>query len=231
MPQLSRGVMRILGEEGPLRSPHVAAWVSFIGLIVYSGPLHAAVAQTTLCELTAVADFIVVAKTEGIIEVDGVRIARATVEENLKGDLGTEFYFLAEGTWICDISGAEEGVRDLLFLTRYEYQPPQKTQVSSDEEPTIGVFREPSRFKSKVSRATGSPRLLQISWAGRGQMPFRTVEDHQYVTIWTEEIQLPTAVETIDGPEAEYAEFIRSAPLDHILFLIRRYLKTCGRPR
>jgi len=181
--------------------------------------------------MAAVADFIVTARTEEIVEVDGVRLARATVEQSLKGDLGGDFYFLAEGTWTCDTADAEVGERDLLFLNKYEYQAPQRAPVTLDEEPTIGAFKEPPRFKAKVSRATGSPRLLQIAWAGRGQMPLRIVDDQTYVTIWIEDVQLPTAVETIDGPDAEYAEFIRSAPLDHILFLVRRYLKTCGRLR
>jgi hypothetical protein len=223
--------MRILGEEVTLTRPYNRAGVALLILCVSVVPVRAAVPETTLCELTAVADFIVIATTVGITEVEGVRLARATVQQSLKGDLEGEFYFLAEGTWSCDISGAEEGERDLLFLNAYEYQTPQKALVSSDEEPNIGVFKEPSRFKSKVSRVTGTSRLLQIAWAGRGQMPLRTVDNQAYVTIWTEDVQLPTSVETIDGPEAEYAEFIRSASLDHISFLVRRYLKTCGRPK
>ena len=199
-------------------------------LFLGGGQAPARVLDTSLCELTAVADFIVIATTQDIVEVDGVRLARAKVTETIKGDLTGEFYFLAQGTWTCDISWGEKGEADLLFLSKHQYEKHHESHNESGLQ-IIGVFDEPPRFKSKVSRATGSSRLLEVAWSGRGQMPLRTIDNEPYVTIWTEDVQLPARVETVDGPEAEYADFIRSAPSDEILHLVRRYLKTCGGQR
>jgi hypothetical protein len=214
-----------------MKKPSLVVCISLVVWTTSARPLRTAVAETTLCELTAVAEFVVLAKTQAVIEVDGVRVARASVEQGIKGELAGDIFFLAQGTWTCDIADAEVGETDLLFLKRYEYQSTSQRQEDPDEEPTIGTFKEPLHFKAKITRATGTSRLFQVAWAGRGQMPVRVVDNTTYVTIWTDDVQLPTSVETIDGPDAEYADFIRSAPLDHIMFLVRRYLTTCGRSK
>jgi hypothetical protein len=54
-------------------------------------------------------------------------------------------------------------------------------------------------------------------------MPVRYVDGEAYVTIWTDDVQLPRAVPTIDGPEKEYASFIRSVRMNEVIDLILKW--------
>jgi hypothetical protein len=186
-------------------------------------PICAAVARTTLKGLTTSSEYIVVGRVTSVMELKGVSVATVRVSETLKGSAYPEIAFLAQGTWTCDISAADEGEEVLLFLERYRFDPAPQPEKDKDPQVLTTDFKEPAGFKDEVDALDIRAPFMAIAWSGRGRMPVRYVEGESYVTIWTMEVTLPQNVPTIDGPEVEYASFIRSAPMGQVLSMIRRY--------
>jgi len=93
----------------------------------------------------------------------------------------------------------------------------------------------PSNKASKLTKRAGPLEgalrsLAQCSlgrWQPRGAQTLvleliapsrlRQIDGVDFVTLWTGDVRIPKAMATVDGPEAEYASFIRSVRLDDIL--------------
>ena len=69
---------------------------------------------------------IVRAKVDSIEKVVGIRVAIATVLDTYKGRVsGEKVAFVAQPTWICDVSSASKGESVLLYLYPAEPKPPR----------------------------------------------------------------------------------------------------------
>jgi hypothetical protein len=73
------------------------------------------------------------------------------------------------------------------------------------------------RFWRKPPVRVNVSPLFFIAHSGRGRMPLRVVGGTTYVTLWTDDVTLPSHLRTIAGPDARFARFIRSAPLADIV--------------
>jgi len=198
----------------------------FVVLVVAVGSvglLSGKVAPTTIKELADSSDYIVIGTVTSVVELREVPVATLLVSSVIKGPPVTKVVFLARGTWTCDISGAEEGEEVLLFLSPYEFASNPHPQVESEREVWTTEFEEPAGFREEVEALLDELPFLQIAWAGRGSMPIRKRKGEQYVTIWTDDVSLPEGVQTIDGPEKKYADFIRSVKLDQILGILEEW--------
>jgi hypothetical protein len=179
-----------------------------VAAVLLAGLANAKVAATTLAELAKRADQILVGKVVALHNPGGHRVAEVEVVRVIKGPPTLEaFFVLAEATWTCDISEAKKGETALFFLAPGE-----------DFEASRGFWRALDRLRR------GAP-FFQIEWSGRGRMPLRQVDGVDFVTLWTSDVRLPKAIETVDGPEAEYASFIRSVRLDDILAEVEGQLR------
>ncbi len=183
-------------------------------LIITSWPAvsHAKVARTSLKELSEIADVIVVGKIVEVGTLLGVRVAKVEVQQTLKGKHHSHLYYLAQGTWTCDISGGNVGEEALFFFSKPWVGKLFESEILSN-----------ARF-ALVQKLLGDAPFLAVAWSGRGTMKLRKVEGKDYVTLWTGDVALPPDVPTIAGSEEKYTSFIRSAPLRDILAHVRTYL-------
>ena len=198
------------------------------------GDCPSKVAPTTLQELAAHADLIVIGKVTRVIEVKGIQVAQVQVSNTLKGLPHPTIYYLAEPTWVCDITGATVAEETLLFFNEYEFDPQPASMAfvrpagkagtyTIQNGPTpVGSFKEPLGFRERINALVGSAHFWHLSWSGRGRMPIRSVQGMQYVTLWTADVRLPATIPTIGGPERKYSAFIQSAPLSPVLDFVRR---------
>ena len=172
------------------------------------------VANIRLAELTRFAEVICVGRVEEVFELvqpppeesiwpvsapigewARVPVAKVRVERGLKGvGEGDVVYFLARGTWTCDITRAEVGERALFFLNESDW---------SDR------LQREARVELK-KRAASAP-VYAVAHSGRGRMPLCAVEGNEYATFWSE-VVLPEDLPTIADPEEERS-FIRGVHL------------------
>jgi hypothetical protein len=184
-------------------APHRLLLPLILGAVLYGGIAQAKVAPGKLEDMAGSSDVIVLARVEEVISVRDLKVARAVPQEVFKGSLKQEsFSFVASPTWACDISDAVRGETALLFLRRAK-----GSTVSLDGlgKPAVTIDHTP---------------LYRIAWSGRGRMPLRMLRGERYTTLWTGDVILPRGIETVPGPEARYASFIRSARLSDILRVI-----------
>lgn len=204
---------------------------AMIALLV--GDCTSKVAPTTLQELAAHADLIVIGKVTRVVEVEGIQVAQLQVSNTLKGVPHSTIYYLAEPTWVCDITSATVAEETLFFFNEYKFDPQPATMAfvrSAGQRGTytvqngpapVGSFKEPLGFRERINAMAGSTHFWRLSWSGRGRMPIRIVQGKPYVTLWTADVHLPATIRTIGGPEREYSAFIRSAPLSKVLDFVR----------
>jgi len=159
---------------------------------------------------------IVLGKVAEVRSVGGVQIARLRITETLKGAKRRELFFLAQSTWICDISAAKQGETVLLFLFSDVPVP------ATDDEETL--FSLPKTFKRSLGEA-GITEMFRIADAGRGRMPVRVMDHQRFVTLWVDDVKLPKDVETFDGAEPKHS-FIRSVRLGDILHLVNEAISS-----
>jgi hypothetical protein len=195
------------------------------------------VAPTTLQELADHADLIVIGKVTRVIEVKGIQVAEVQVSDTVKGVPHPTIYYLAQPTWICDITSATVAEETLFFFNQYEFDPQPAsiafarpagqagTYTVQNGPAPVGLFKEPLGFREQVNALVGSSHFWQVSWSGRGKMPIRNVQGKRYVTLWTGDVRLPASIPTIGGPERKYSAFIRSAPVSPVLDFVRRSLE------
>src|SRR4051812_10964401 len=85
-------------------------------LVLHGRVANARVAPTTLKELVAHSEVIVVGKVEELRTIDGVRFARVSVSRQLKGAKTSEVIVHAQPRWMCDESTAIEGETAIFML-------------------------------------------------------------------------------------------------------------------
>ena len=170
------------------------------------------VVPTTLKELTAHAELIVVGKVGRVTTVKGLRVAEVRVSASIKGNSPTTIYYLAQPTWVCDTSSATIGEETLFFFSKYKFDPNPASMMYvkptgsagaytiQDDARPLGAFKEPIGFREQISAFVGSGHFWQVSWAGRGQMPIRTVHGTKYATLWIGDVRLPEGIPTLSGP-------------------------------
>lgn len=175
------------------------------GMVVLLGTTaaQAKVAPTTLAELIAAADVIVLGADSTIDQGRNWDVAHFKVEEVLKGAPPAELLYLASPTWTCDIATAKAGERSLLLLS----------------------LPEPGfRFGAPPRTQKGQP-VYQITWSGRGRLPITQVGGDEFLTVWTADVLLPDEMPTVPGPEPEFS-FIQRVPLS----AIRNAVEQAARP-
>lgn len=187
-------------------------------------PAGGRVGSTTVEELTVLAEYITIGRVSEVREVEGVRVAVLKPSKILKGGPARVFYFLAEGTWTCDISTAEPGEEILLFLLSYRFDPKPEPPGNLKPGDRRRGFKEPAGFAAAIQSLSGATPFLEVAWAGRGRMPIREVDGRQYATLWTGDVRLPEGISTIDGPQSQRS-FIRSVELDLIVRMIDQGLE------
>jgi hypothetical protein len=195
------------------------------------------VVPTTLKELTAHAELIVVGKVARVTSVKGLRVAEVRVTATVKGESPRTIYYLAQPTWVCDTSGATVGEETLFFFSKYKFDPNPAsmayakptgsagTYTIQDGATPIGAFKEPIGFREQITALVGPGYFWQLSWAGRGQMPIRNLYGTKYATLWIDDVRLPNGIPTVSGPERKYS-FIRSAPLAVIVAFVKGQART-----
>ena len=95
----------------------VSALVLGAVLLLSASPAIAKVASVSLPELVQLSDQVVIGRVLRLHRVSGLQIAEVEVVETLKGDSRvSRVFFLAQPTWICDITEAEPEETALLFL-------------------------------------------------------------------------------------------------------------------
>ena len=114
--------------------------------------------------------------------------------------------------------------RALLFFVPYEFDPGPE-QKPKDPNVWSSTFKEPVGFREGIEALGFRTTFMAIYWSGRGRIPSRFVDGKEYVTLWTDDVRLPSGISTIDGPEKKYARFIRSAPLDAIRDLVHGWVE------
>lgn len=214
----------------------VAAFVLLI-----AGQSFPRVAPTSLQELTVRAKLIVIGQVATVRDVQGLKVAEVRITRTIKGAPQQVVYYLAQPTWICDTTGATVGEETLFFFEKYRFDPHPASMayvksagaadsytVENGATPA-GAFKEPTGFREALTAIVGSSPFWQVSWSGRGQMPFRNVGNAKYVTLWISDVRLPTDMPTISGPQREYSSFIRSVPLPLMLNFIQQQVSTNAR--
>jgi hypothetical protein len=182
----------------------MAGVVLTVGGALVAAPSAASVAPTTLAELSKRAKLIAVGRVLAIHEPVGSRVAEVEILQVVKGPLDASRVFVfAQPTWTCDIADAKDGETALFFL--------------ADDT----ALKESRRFWRALNRIRGEAPLFTIEWSGRGRMPIRVLDGAEFVTLWTADVQLPPDLSTVDGPEPEFAAFIRSLRLQDLLTAVR----------
>lgn len=115
----------------------------------------AKVANIEVGELAALSSVIAVATVAEVETISGVKVASAVIERVFKGAPGKRVRFIAQPTWICDISAAVKGERILLFLNNIgNWTPPKDLDI---------------RGASRTSDRAGE-HLFVVSDSGRGRV-------------------------------------------------------------
>lgn len=187
---------------------HTAAVIVAVAGAFFATPASAKVAPTSLAELAKRAAVILVGQVAAVHELGGSRVAEVELLRVVKGYVETSRVFVfAQPTWTCDIADARKGETALFFLADGR------------------EMKQSRQFWRELDRARGSAPFFMIEWSGRGRMPVRMVDGIEFVTLWTADVWLPTEVSTVDGPEPEYAGFIRSARLDDVVTAVQASLQ------
>jgi hypothetical protein len=185
----------------------LAALMAVVGV---AARLHAKVGSVEFAALVKASDVVVLGNVVDVSTVDGVKVARVKVIETYKGTKVDQLFFLAQPTWICDISEAMKGETALLFLTAYE------DRWKGSEL----ILLKPLPTREALQRAGVGQAMFQIVDSGRGRMPLRSVGGEKYATVWVGDVRLPVSVRTISGPKPDRS-FIRSAALSDIVGLVQ----------
>jgi hypothetical protein len=202
-----------------------------------TGACQSKVAPTSLESLTIRADLIVIGRVARLVTVKGIQVAEVQVTRTIKGSSRQSVYYLAQPTWICDITSGTVGEDTLFFFNEYAFDPEPASMgfvrsTGSAGRYTVeggavfsGEFKEPVGFREEIRTLTGPAPFFQVAWSGRGQMPIREVHATKYLTLWVGDVVLPAYIPTISGPNREYSGFIRSAPLSTVIDFVQTQVR------
>jgi len=204
--------------------------MALTALLALSLTAHGMVAETTLGKLATGSDLILVGKVARVVAVpagDGeVRVAEVEVHRWVKGDPQPKrVWYLAEGTWTCDVSTAIEGEKALFFLTD-PGGPVQGTDLGKD----LCARLESPNFLKNLKVLMGEAPLLELAWSGHGRMPLAEIEGVVYADVDVRVVHLPADIPTIPGADPRYTWFVRFAPLDEVLGHVGHRLSPLGPP-
>jgi hypothetical protein len=189
---------------------------AIVTIAVVPGLCRAMLRSTTIEALTRESSVIVLGRVADIVEIRGIQVARLQSERVLKGDVEVDLYFLAEGTWSCDISDAHEGEYGLYFFSPYKFsehpQPP--LEGTGDDEREYFGFVEIAGFRDDVvAMAAGRP-LYQLTHSGCGRLVARDVGEVKHLAY--SHVGVPQEFEEVKYSKAKDG-FDRSAPLTEIV--------------
>jgi len=195
-------------------------------LLLTASPGSARVASVSLPDLVQISDQVVIGTVVRLHRISGIQVAEVAVQETLKGDSRvSRLFFLAQPTWICDVTEAEAGETALLFLERSD-----GVLQFQNLPPGNGEFRKaPPSFRRELDRLRGGSPFFVVAQAGRGHMAVRSLEGQEVTTVWIDDVRLPETVVSFPGPEPEYA-FIRSVPLASLRGLVSETLRPSNDP-
>lgn len=178
-------------------------------LLLASAPIAPAkVGPITLSELVCLADVVVVARvraSEPVAVVQPADVLLSAVGLSLEiGELEVETWlkgspteqplvFVNQGTWVCDVTGAEVGERALYFLMR--------------EEPKFAFTPHLVGYAERF----GERPLHSVVHSGRGQMRLRTDVGSGPERVWPRGVQLP---EDAPRDNSSDPELMHSLPFD-----------------
>jgi hypothetical protein len=180
----------------------------------------AKVGSITMEALISGADVIVIGKVTRVLNVAGTRVAEVQVSRSLKGEPGARLAYLAQPTWMCDITGGDVDDEGLFFLYRYPFE-----ELAREGSDSLDDFEQPKDYQDRIEQATGGAPFFVVAHAGRGFMPTSIVEEEPYVTIWTGDVRLVESIATVSGPDGK-SRFIRSARLEDVIGYILGVLGT-----
>ena len=189
--------------------------VTAIGLTGVAGMVR----DVSLAELVDASEVILVGTVVEVRDVEGIRVARVEVEQTIKGPTYEEIWYLAQGTWACDITSGKLNERAILLLNKYEFHP-EPDQIGDTAVVVIGEFSEPMSFRASIERITGDGAFWAVSWAGRGHMPIRRNWGREYAVVWTAEVRLP---KTLSGRGSD-EKIERKVPFADLLGEIAGYV-------
>jgi hypothetical protein len=164
--------------------------------------------QVSLKDLVSTSDTIVVGTVSRVLKVEGVLVAEVEVERTLKGGLRPRQYFLASPRWGCDIAEAVAGERALLFLVNV---------------PDALYAHLPTGFAAAYGKLDTGTAISRLADSGRGRMPVRSVKGIDYVTVWTDSVEIADGMTAVPGPIPE-AWFIISVDMSQMLDAVREGL-------
>ncbi|MBI4864584.1 MAG: hypothetical protein HY815_30665 [Candidatus Riflebacteria bacterium] len=208
-------------QRAPRRRSSVL-WVTILAtLALVTGPsavpAEAKVMPTTLEALAKGCPAIVIGKVTDVTRVDGVRFAEVRAEEILKGPPSLRsLRYLAQPTWMCDVTWADEGERVLLFLY------PSDLVDFVDEE---FKARHPG-LKKRVTAAFGPGPVFEAAQSGRGYMPIRSYRGVSVATVWLHDVELPKGVSALPcepPPEDAAGGPFRCPPVPTIVLLVAAF--------
>jgi len=157
-----------------------------VGLLLHAGSPAPMVSPISFADLACYADAIVVGKVVRVVVLkpdegpegksasrgESWRIAEVDVERVLRGnDQAKKLWYLAQGTWTCDVSDAVPNERALLFLTQ-----------------TDPLRRADEHVHALAGELTGGQPILSDAWSGRGRLPIRIDDGIERVTEWEDVI-------------------------------------------
>jgi len=195
----------------------IALAIIVLGL---SSSLHARVAPAKFSTLVREADAVVLGRVVSVDTVSGVRIARVKVLQTYKGRRLEVLSFVAEPTWMCDISDAVPGETALLLLHSYI------DSHNASEQPLFSPRASPEQLE-----ASGAAKpIFLLMHSGRGRMPVRMIAKRQYVTLWVDDVRLPASTRTVPGPQPKSHQ-IRSLALNEIVKLMETGVASVAPPQ
>jgi hypothetical protein len=176
-------------------------------LVLAAGAKEAScrVGSTTLQRLTAQADAAAVARVDRVEQIGGVRVATATVLRPLKGLHGHQrFAFLADHTWVCDVTEALLNETVLLFLNKpstvgfagdFMKAHPRFAQERAERLAGLAFYQiaHAGSGRLSVSRIDGVPCLIARSPAAPISL---TADDRHRIPLWIGRVQLPWGMRT-----------------------------------
>ncbi|MSR63563.1 MAG: hypothetical protein EXS08_14090 [Planctomycetes bacterium] len=197
-------------------------------LSLHAGGTPPKVADIPLADLALYADAILIGKVNRVLRLssadvqsqapDRLRrtpqtqqwaVAEVDVEQVIRGDARkTKVWFLAQGTWTCDVSKAIPGERALLFLTQ-----------------TDPLKDAGEKVHELVQELTGGQPVLQDAWAGRGRLPIRVERGVEYVTEW-EDVIPPDDLTRGPALHEAYPNIYWMARLDDVVARVDSALKS-----
>jgi len=158
----------------------IAAIGTILPVLLLPTPALAALGGTTLEDLVARSDAILVGHIDKVHSVAGVRVAEVSGQGNTQGLDPMQGLLPRGATWMCDTSDADPGTDALLFLKTELLQP--TTELS---------FHPPNGFKEELSNLTGGATFFHIAHSGRGYMPLSGPPEERTVSLWVSYVRPP----------------------------------------